>query len=102
MAAFGIAEEPIHSNGQWHLAGRCVTDIKVGMRFVIFFPSKFPDLANKDLIYSHSDPLTIDLTILEIRCYGRTFQKWDAGHTALVVLSGDGKNLQAFGTLATE
>lgn len=103
MMEFGIAEAPVYKNEQWHLVGRCVTDIHVGGRFTKFVPHRrigVPSIENMNFVTDEALP--IDLTILEIHAYGKNLKEWSAGLTALLVLVGDGENLQSNGHLVSE
>ena len=99
---FGIAEPAVLKDGKWHLVGRCVTDIRIGARFTKYIPHHAAPNDGGGKTYYEGAPLDIDLVLLEIHRYGRLFQEWGAGHTALLVLEGDGRNLKSFGSIATD
>jgi len=100
MLEFGIAHKPIRKGNEWHLIGRCVTDIHVGDRFANFVPVRFvssSDFGNTNFVRDEAVP--IDLTIVQIVAYGKNFETWSAGLTAALVLRGDGENLGNSGSL---
>lgn len=102
MAEFGIAEEPIRKNGDWYLAGRCVTDIHVGDRFTKFVPTRVEVCPNGERIYHRGEPVGIDLTVVQMTAYRKILEVIPMGMTAGILFRGDGENLQSFGSLVTD
>jgi hypothetical protein len=100
MVEFGIAHKPIRKGDKWHLIGRCVTDIHVGDRFTKFVPIRLVGEAGpENTNFIRDEAIPIDLTIVQITAYRKTFDTWSAGLTAALVLLGDGENLGESGSL---
>jgi hypothetical protein len=100
MIGFGIAHQPIKKCNEWHLIGRCVTDIRVGDRFTQFIPSHLvgkPGYENTNFV--RDDPVSIDLKIIQITAYKKSIDFCGAGMTAALILTGDGESLGDFGEL---
>lgn len=100
MIEFGIAHEPTKRDGEWHLIGRCVTDIRVGDRFTKFIPHRLvgkPSSENMNFVCEDEVPL--DLAIVRILAYGRDFGVLSAGMTAEVVVVGEADCSMSFGSL---
>ena len=97
---FGIADAPKKIGDEWHIIGRCVTDISVGDKFAKFIPyRKVPKETKEAVDYIRDAELPVDLTITRISAYGKELESWSAGLTAELVLSGNGDNLNPFGSL---
>jgi len=100
MAEFGIAHEPTKKGNEWHIVGRCVTDIHVGDRFTKFVPiRRVGEPGSENMNFVRDDAVPIDLTIVQITAYRKTFDVLSAGMTAGLVLRGDGDNLAISGSL---
>lgn len=99
MIEFGVAHEPLRIGEEWHVIGRCVTDIDVGGRFTKFVPRHKRPEGEAGSEYVCDDAMPIDLTIVRILAYGKELESWSAGLSAKLVLRGSGDNLGAFGSL---
>jgi hypothetical protein len=100
MVEFGIAHKPLRSAAEWHVMGRCVTDICVGARFTSFIPyHRVENERDVESQYKRGVPLSVDLTVMEIQSYGRIWAILSAGMTGKLVLRGEGTNLGTFGSL---
>jgi len=100
MIEFGIAHEPLKSDDEWHVIGRCVTDIHIGQRFTKFVPHRrVGDSAETGPEFVSDGEMPVDLTIVRILAYGKELESWSAGLTAKLVLRGSWDNLGTFGSL---
>lgn len=100
MSEFGIAHEAIKKGDEWHIVGRCVTDIHVGDQFTKFVPIHLVgEPGPENMNFVRDEPVPIDLTIVQITAYRNTFDVLSAGMTAALVLRGDGDNLTTSGSL---
>ncbi len=100
MVEFGIADDPEHIGDEWHVIGRCVTDIKIGDKFTEFVPHrKIEGEPGLGVQYVTDPAVPLNLTITRILAYGKELEEWSAGLTAKLVLIGSGDNLASNGSL---
>ena len=66
MLEFGIAHAPRMIGNEWHIIGRCVTNIHVGARFTKFVPLEKGSITEVVSAQDSGNTIPIDLTIVHI------------------------------------
>ena len=92
---FGVELPPRHIDGKWYVAGRCYTDISLGLVFSLVIQRKWRAWNPEEPIPEPDElgRFTTNLRLTEILSYQKRLDWIGKSMSALLILIGDGAHL---------